>query len=60
MGKITEARLRDVARTTADKVVCEMARRLEGPLPEDALQCEFLGTQKEDAPLNSRTRILFE
>ena len=60
MGKITEARLRDVARSAADKVVSEMARRLEGPLPEDALQCVFWGTQDEDAPLNSRTRILFE
>ena len=60
MGKITEARLRDVARSAAQKILSEMARRLEGPLPEEALQCVYVGTQDEDAPLNSRTRILFE
>ena len=61
MGKkITETRLRDVARVAGGKVVKAMADRLEVTLPDDALKCEYVGTEEEDAPLHSRTRILFE
>ena len=59
MGKISAARLRDAAHLAANKVVSEMAVRLDVSFPEDALQCVYLGTQEEDAPLTSRTRILF-
>ena len=61
MGKkITEGRLKDVARVAGGKVVKAMADRLEATLPDDALKCEYVGTEEEDAPLHSRTRILFE
>ena len=60
MGKVTAARLRDAAHLAANKVVSEMAARLDAPLPADALQCAYVGTQEEDAPLTSRTPIVFE
>ena len=61
MGKkITETRLREVAVVAGGKVVKAMADRLEVTLPDDALKCEYVGTEEEDAPLHSRTRILFE
>ena len=61
MGKnITETRLKDVARAAGGKVVKAMQERLDVTLPDDALKCEYVGTEEEDAPLHSRTRILFE
>ena len=51
MGKkITDARLKEVARSAAGKVVKAMADRLEVTLPDDALKCEYVGTESEDAP----------
>ena len=58
--KITEARLRDVGHHAARRVVKDMADRLEVSLSDDTLKCIYVGTAEEDAPLNSRTRILYE
>ena len=61
MGKkITDTRLREVARAAGGRVVKQMQEKLDVTLPDDALKCEYAGTESEDAPLNSRTRILFE
>ena len=56
MGKkITDTRLREVARAAGGRVVKQMQEKLDVTLPDDALKCEYAGTESEDAPL-----ILFE
>ena len=58
--KITDSRLRDVARAAAARALVEMGQRLGVTIPEEALQCVYLGVEEDGAPLHHKTRVRFE
>ena len=52
--KITDSRLRDVARAAAARALVEMGQRLGVTIPEEALQCVYLGVEEDGAPRITR------
>ena len=49
MGKkITDTRLREVARAAGGRVVKQMQEKLDVTLPDDALKCEYAGTESDN------------
>ena len=58
--KITPLRLQETAQAAAADALARMAERMNVAFEEGLLKCTYEGTAEDDAPLHSKTRVVFE
>ena len=60
MTKITPERLQEAAQRAASRALARMGERMNVAFEEGLLKCTYEGTEEDNAPLHSKTRIVFE
>ena len=59
MTHITPERLQEAAQRAASRALARMGERMNVAFEEGLLTCTYEGTEEDDVPLRSKTRIVF-
>ena len=59
MTQITPERLQEAAQRAASRALARMGERMNVAFEEGLLTCTYEGTEEDDVPLRSKTRIVF-